>query len=157
MVDPRVSTPYQLIPQVLVDAESNIRRCQEVRHGGEARKRHSLRAGPSLIQGCLAIVTSDIIPTANKNDRCMFPQTPGGRACHRSKSQSHLPAVNAGVNKKRRQVPGRGVPARVPKNTPDVSWIAPPEGFLIHVDSSPKAPPHVLDLSTRRFRGPCGS
>ena len=54
-------------------------------------------------------------------------------------------------------MPGRGVPARVPKNTPDVSWTAPPEGFPIHVVPCPKAPPHALDLSTRRFRGPCGS
>lgn len=54
-------------------------------------------------------------------------------------------------------MPGRGVPARVPKNTPDVSRIAPPEGFPTPVDSCPKAPPHVLDLSTRRFRGPRGS
>lgn len=95
------------------------------------------------------------VPRAPAHDTARDADRPIGRlpsVLHRRRGTR-----SPGANKKRRQVPGRGVPARVPKNTPDVSWIASPEGFLIHVDSCPKAPPHALDLSTPALPDPRGS
>ena len=43
-------------------------------------------------------------------------------------------------------MPGRGVPARVPKNTPDVSWTVPPEGFLAHAAQNSKARYHAVTI-----------
>ena len=67
----------------VVKSQKSYRAAWQCRSIGKVALRYVAAGNPGLQWGEAVIrmkcVTRCIIPTANKNDRCMFPQAPGGR------------------------------------------------------------------------------